>query len=41
MNQFAGKEKKHVENGHVDMRGERGSGVNWETGIDICIYHHV
>ena len=35
MNQFAGQEKKHTENGHVDMRRERGSGVNWETGIDI------
>ena len=36
MNQFAGQEKKHVESGHADMRREGGSGVNRETGMDIC-----
>ena len=35
MNQFAEQEKKHVENGHVDTRRERGSGANWKVGTDI------
>ena len=24
-----------VENGHVDMEGGKGGGMNWEIGIDI------
>ena len=27
-----------VENGHMDTRGGRGGGMNWEIGIDIYIY---